>query len=375
MLRAVIWGSGNTAKERYLWNEPIYEKYNTEVIAVVDSNSNKWGSRFTGDEKLIVQNPSILGKINYDLIIVFVANFSYLSVKKYIIDNYSVHDDKILFYLEYLKKEMINKYHDTEDDDILATLEYWKNGNLLCVFNQFVDDKHTYDEVHHDDISRFPYILFKTIDGEERKMFFPEKNNGFIKIGEKWYVRDLMKEQEMGSPHLYTNNDHKIKKDDVLLDVGTCEGNFALRYINVASKLLLFESDIKWLGPLNETFKYDGGRVTVIGAMIGDGINDSSICIDDIMKENDYYADFIKIDIEGYELAALKGTSRVIESCRPSFSVCTYHKKEDAELIRRFLINKGYKTTFSNGYMLYLDSADTYKYLDFRKGVIYADHY
>lgn len=38
---------------------------------------------------------------------------------------------------------------------------------------------------------------------------------------------------------------------------------------------------------------------------------------------------FIKLDVEGYELEALKGAKRVIQKHKPRMAVCVYHKEQD----------------------------------------------
>ena len=39
--------------------------------------------------------------------------------------------------------------------------------------------------------------------------------------------------------------------------------------------------------------------------------------------------DFVKMDIEGGEMAALKGMSRTLEACHPRLAIAVYHKPED----------------------------------------------
>lgn len=40
-------------------------------------------------------------------------------------------------------------------------------------------------------------------------------------------------------------------------------------------------------------------------------------------------ATFIKLDVEGSELAALQGAKKIIKRCTPKLAVCTYHKQQD----------------------------------------------
>jgi FkbM family methyltransferase len=56
----------------------------------------------------------------------------------------------------------------------------------------------------------------------------------------------------------------------------------------------------------------------------------SSIAIDDLVKDNGIKKiDFIKFDIEGSELEALKGAKETIQRFKPKLAICIYHKDED----------------------------------------------
>lgn len=54
---------------------------------------------------------------------------------------------------------------------------------------------------------------------------------------------------------------------------------------------------------------------------------------------------FIKMDIEGEELAALKGAEKVIKRDRPRLAICIYHRRKDPVEIAEYLLNlnMGYK--------------------------------
>jgi len=50
---------------------------------------------------------------------------------------------------------------------------------------------------------------------------------------------------------------------------------------------------------------------------------------------------FIKMDIEGLERDALKGTLKTIKNCRPRLAICVYHKYDDLLEIARFIMGLG----------------------------------
>lgn len=83
--------------------------------------------------------------------------------------------------------------------------------------------------------------------------------------------------------------------------------------------------------------------------------------IDNIVLPQDK-VDFIKMDIEGSELNALRGAENAIRKDKPLLAICVYHKKEDLITIPQYI-----KSLYS-GYRLYLRSYEKYC----RELVLYA---
>ena len=81
----------------------------------------------------------------------------------------------------------------------------------------------------------------------------------------------------------------------------------------------------------------------------------STIAIDDLVKERNIpRVDFIKMDIEGAELSALKGAEECLRRFRPRLAISVYHRENDLIEIPNYLNNLGL------GYKFFLDHFTIY---------------
>lgn len=273
-------------------------------------------------------------------------------------------------YLWLLQRLMIARYEDCADPVIQETLEYWQT-HQISVFNQHITfDKSTMHEVFFDE--DLPYICFNTDGGKWHKMYYPPNYYEIIAYGDKKAIPNLLKEQDPTSPHLYTTDEHHVQAGDILIDAGVCEGNFALRYVDICSKVYLFEPDPKWHEPLKHTFAPFGDKVELIPCFVSDITEYNVTTIDDALPNLRGKNIFLKMDVEGSEPDALRGAKNLLTNNRVRASVCTYHNPDDLIKVKSILRQYGYQTSVSDGYMVFINGFEILDTADFRKGVVRA---
>lgn len=174
--------------------------------------------------------------------------------------------------------------------------------------------------------------------------------------------------------------DYKLKEGDVIVDCGAYAGEFTL-YAAIAvgntGKVIAFEPDSQNYERLVNNIKLNNltnviavpkgvwSQNTVLGfnnshsgvsSFLFDGKAESTINVpvvrlDDELSENGIRkVDFIKMDIEGAEIEAIKGAKRVLESNDVHLAIASYHivngEKSCFEL-EKLLSSFGYSTRTS----------------------------
>ena len=268
-----------------------------------------------------------------------------------------------------LKNLMTKKYEDFADPVIQETLEWWKTHDL-SVFNQHIQNG-TLDKVFFDETCNLPYVWFDIAGGDVSKMYFPKNYSFKVQDGEK-FVADILAEQIPTSPHLYITDEHKVQAGDVIIDAGVCEGNFALKYVDICSKMYLFEPEESWQEPLRQTFKDYLDKVEIIPKFVSDVTNEKNITIDDALPDLSGENIFLKMDVEGAEPKALRGAKRILTNNKVRASVCTYHNSDDLIKVKNIFQGLGYQTSTSAGYMIFTYDPNIFNTADFRKGIVYA---
>jgi hypothetical protein len=359
-MRIVFWASGHIAE--YTVKLDMLKKlpHDVEVMGFADNDKAKWGKDIGG---YTILSPSQVKELNVDSIIIL-SDDHFAEIYNMLVNWLHIAPTKIKRRVHLLKLMLINKYSDTDDREIHEILKYWENHEI-GIYNQYVQRGNEINDVYWDNIENMPYIVF-----EDKRMYFPYNYNRFVELdGGKKVYKDLMCEQQPTSPHLYIKGDIKIDVGDVIVDAGVCEGNFALRYVEKASKVYLIEGDRKWFRPLEKTFEKFKDKVILCKCFLGRGDTERHTCLDSIVKGR---LDFLKMDIEGSEVDALIGGRQTLMNNDVKCSICSYHRINDEHAIADILRAYGYKTSHSDGYMVFWPDKDIWSCPELRRGIVYG---
>jgi FkbM family methyltransferase len=177
----------------------------------------------------------------------------------------------------------------------------------------------------------------------------------------------------------------KLERNEIFLDCGAYTGDTLSDFLKHSDtpheKFICLEPDPINLGALTNTINEKNIKnVEVYSIAVGNqnaelnfeatggggaGLSESGTLKVSCKRIDDFFNEkftFIKLDIEGAELDALKGADKTISSNRPKIAVCIYHLPSDLWSIILYL---------SERYPFYTFSARTHQYdgLDF---VLYA---
>lgn len=147
-----------------------------------------------------------------------------------------------------------------------------------------------------------------------------------------------------------------VRPTGVVVDCGACCGETAVWALGAgANQVQAFEPNPDAFAYLQRNAeRFGGGRIVPIQRGLGDSpalmsmrsedgniggtrfdpnvTGETSIPIvtlDGWCRENRVRPDFIKMDLEGWEMAALRGARNIIAECRPKLAVCLYHNLAD----------------------------------------------
>ena len=246
---------------------------------------------------------------------------------------------KILAYLR--ENELFSQKCDCEKNEIYLFL---KNNGLSFFPYEFIKNYNQNSISVYFDIDCDMYYVLH----ENKRLYF--KTN-WTEEQVKEYYNSLLIEQDIDSPHRYEYGTFRVN-NDIVADIGAAEGIFALSVVERAKKIYLFEADASWIPVLEKTFEPWSNKVVIVNKFVSNTNTDNTICLDEYFSVEK--VSFLKADVEGSEIQLLQGVQKLLSQGGLKLAICTYHGQNDSELINDFLIQKGYLTEFSKGYMLFL---------------------
>lgn len=357
MKKYLIWGIGKRAENNFKWMSLAGLNEDIEIVGFVDNAVNTKKDMF---HNKTVYAPADIHKLDWDFIDIWVAR-GYEEIKTQI-NTMDISDEKIVSVFEPFMQKIFDKYLPTSDVEIDSFLNIMGKKGRPCVFAYTPVWEDDLREAIFDATKGLYYVLF-----EGKRLYFTQNYKFLIKDGKR-YVSNLWQEQDPNSPHLYEENDVTLEEGDVLVDAGACEGNFSLHNIDKVSKLYLIECNLDWMEALKATFEPYQDKVVFCNKFLSDRDSDTTVTLNSLVKEP---VNFIKMDIEGEEINALKGADRVFAiSTNIKCSICSYHRHGDEEKIRNILHGYGLRTSNSKGYMLFLCDDEIWRYPELRRGIV-----
>ena len=245
-----------------------------------------------------------------------------------------------------VKKELMEIWN-TENNPYKKEIEYIKHENRLMLYPyEYEKDYMSRDvEVLYDENADLKYVLHAG-----KRLYFPVRSDSRIKND----YRQLLMEQDVRCSHRYFDDSVCVKEGDIFVDVGSAEGIVSLDVIERASEVYLVECSSSWGRALKATFASYSEKVHIVPKYAGEYDDDNTIKLDSLLKEYKGKNIVIKMDVEGMELAALRGAKYTLRNNKCKLACTTYHTDDAANRIADFFKKNSYDYCFSDGFMLFI---------------------
>lgn len=248
-----------------------------------------------------------------------------------------------------IRKKIIESYSEKSSVDIsdeeIEVITYLKRNPISLLPYTFPKKyKESNIKVFYDTDNGFKYTLY-----EGKRLYFKKKWD--VKKIKKYY-NYLLVEQDVESPHRYLLGNFDIRMNDNIVDAGAAEGIFTLMNIDKIGHAVLFEPDLEWIEALKLTFKNYPEKVVIVEKYLGSVISNNETTIDNYFQQSTKI-DFIKVDVEGFELDVLKGAKNRIRNADNflRIAICTYHKQGDELILKDYLEQLNFLCEYSYGYI------------------------
>lgn len=342
MEKIIIFGTGDIYKKtyNYLLGKDI------KIMNLSDNDKAKWGKSI---DNVSIIPPTDICNQEFDAIVICVGDIYYEEVYHQLCNDLRIPVEKIRHWTYWMRKELLDFYHSRElcDDNAIKVIDNIEKNDKLGAFNYDFVELHSRAECHFDDSCGMYYGLY------QGKRLYLNRNYKTKRQAEH-YIKYLNIEQDEKSPHRYFDENFTFD-GGIVLDAGAAEGNFTLEIIEKVEKAILVEADSDWNEALLKTFEPWKEKIIIINKYLSDMDDSSHVSINSLTKEHNIK--FVKMDIEGAEVDALKGGNDFFNrvDCL-KMVVCAYHNNDDEVKIRNILQPYSFVMKNTKGYMVFVDN-------------------
>ena len=343
-MKIILFGAGDFGHRVSKYLKQVDES----PICFVDNNSTLWGQCFDG---IKVCSPEEINEIKYDFVAICVNDQYYDDVYFQLRVEFRVDENRIIHWTYWARKELLQYYDSSvvdlseDEEKIIKRIE---SSDRLKAFNyDFVDNYFNKAGCFWDADCNMYYALYKS-----HRLYLGSKFK--VKEHAQIYINSLLMEQDVRSPHRYLSEEFPFDGGCVI-DAGAAEGNFSLDIIERADHVIMIEADPAWNDAIKKTFEPWKDKITIINKYLSDKDTDKTITIDKLSETYDF--DFIKMDIEGAEVSAVRGGIKYLKrKNKIKLALCTYHNNDDEEKLRALLEPIGFRCQTTDGFMVFPDN-------------------
>ena len=310
--RIFLFGAGTTCESYLSTNLPYFNK----IEGVLDNDKKRVGGSF---KTLNIFSLDYLEQFNNDdILVIITSDYYYEKMKKQILD---IGIRKVIpywnspLYIEFLteKIECVKKIvEDDKSKDILDSILNYRKNDIL-----------NWHKIN-DEVPYFPMGIFNLNDSEifvDAGSYTGDTIDTFVEKTGKW-KKIYCIEPDVKNLQKLKGNHNKTDNLEIVYAALGKENTTTNFYSGLGCGSRINYENI--------TYHFDDPRdimsersITTVNLITLDSLN-----ID---------ATFIKMDIEGAEVNALKGSSETILRCKPKLAICLYHDPTDLWEIPLFL--------------------------------------
>lgn len=328
----IIWGTGNYGK--FICN--LLKSFNMSKNIKGFCNTYHDDSKVVYVEDLLELSPKS-AIAQYPNAVYIIASDYVDDILEYItISDFSFVETYVsAFYPKLLEKQLVYYSYAPDHHNVVSFNYTWFD---------------LYDKLEQSGrLQEYKSIIFPLLEDDKSRTILQNRFDTFL-TGNLSYV-----EKNEIDPILYFSDEYyKISDHEVLFDCGAYTGDSVLEFIKQTKgkykKIISFEPDEKNFEKLkflvesqgihsieikNQATGSKNGKIGFVSSgnmgakVVEDPLNANQV---DVVALDTYAKEFptiIKMDIEGFELEALKGAETIIRSLKPKLAICIYHKTLD----------------------------------------------